>query len=82
MATDINIGDQSCAFFAIYPGDSHVLLGTAFYFRRAGRVLAATAAHCIPPEPLPEFLMAGVTANLRVAVAAIDRHFDVCLLEP
>lgn len=79
----VNIGEYSCALFASHPDSNYIFLGTAFFFRRGSRVLAATAAHCIPNFEIPHvLLMSGAKGNHKVTVAAIDKAADACLLLP
>lgn len=83
MSQPFNIAEQSCALFARHPGRHYDFLGTAFFFRRAGRVLGATAAHCIAEPQPPELIMASAKGNeCRVSVIAIDPSVDLCLLRP
>jgi len=81
MAAELLIGDQSCALFARDAAKILTFLGSGFFFKRSGRVLAATAAHCIPGSPASLRLIA-TSGEYEVSVIALDQAHDLCLLDP
>lgn len=81
MTTEITIADQSCALFDKSASGTFTFLGSAFFFKRHGRIYGATAAHCIPPTAATLRLHAA-SGEHEVALAAFDRPHDLCLLLP
>ena len=82
MNETLNIGEQSCALVAKRPDGKFVFLGSGFFFVHAGRVLAATAAHCVPAVAATSLQLAGSAGTFEVLIASIDRSVDLCVLLP
>lgn len=76
----INVGDHCGALFAHYPDKVH-FIGSAFFFRHRGRVLAATADHCIASQS-DRFHIVCAKGIFYLDIAKRDADLDLCIFMP
>ena len=80
--------DNKSHFCALYRktaaddgGVQITFLGSAFFFTHAGRVFAATAAHCVPSIE-GEYQVVAQDTPYVADVAVVDRALDLCVFIP